>query len=568
MTYLVLARKYRPETFRDVVGQESVSRTLQNSIRHGRIAHAFLFSGPRGVGKTSMARILSKALNCVKGPTLDPCLECDRCRAIAAGSAIDVIEIDAASNRGIDNIRSLRENVRYAPAGSRFKIYIVDEVHMLTPESFNALLKTLEEPPEHVKFIFATTEPQKLPETVRSRCQCYEFRRISAKDIAARLEFILKSEGVECEPGVLYRVASYARGGMRDAQSLLDQMIAFGGGRATLEGMSELTGSLSPEAVADLVDAVLDEKIDRILDLTGRFFQTGTRAEDLFRELVDHYRLLMTRLTGAGAVDAVLTGADDVRIDKQASRTDLDRVLLSLQIVLQAHRQCRFFDDDRVLAELTLVKLARLSSTIDLGRALGLIEGIGSTAGKAPSSEQRSRPSRQGPLPPHRGGGRDPGTLQQGGGGGTTRNSEAKRGGGGKRERGDMGTEGPLDDAKPPMATLPTDIPPERKDLLNGLFKAVIEEVEKVSKSTAYSLRTLIPLRMKKDLLYLADSDGPGKKLLGPDDPSVAEILRKAARRVTGRVLAFRVESQGGEPPGGIPPIVKKTRDMFEGDIV
>jgi DNA polymerase-3 subunit gamma/tau len=547
MSYLVLARKYRPETFRDVVGQESVSKTLRNSIEHGRIAHAFLFSGPRGVGKTSMARILSKALNCEKGPASDPCLECEQCRTISAGSAIDVIEIDAASNRGIDNVRSLRENVRYAPAGGRFKIYIIDEVHMLTTESFNALLKTLEEPPEHVKFIFATTEPQKLPETVRSRCQCFEFRRISTDDIAARLETIMEKEKIPFEKGLLHRIAAYSRGGMRDAQSLLDQIIAFGGNSATFEGLSELTGSLSPEAMGELVDAILEDELAKVLDLADGFFKAGTRAEDLFRELVDHFRLLMIVLAGAGTVDLHSTGVGGDVLEKQAAKTNLDRIMINMQIALQTLRQSRLFDDERVLAEVALIRMTRVSSSMDLAEALSLLRESG---GAAAASGPRGRPASAGAPPRSRRQGTAPGS-----------GPAASR-----KRRSPDGNEGP---SPAPAANFPSSIPASGKKQLERLYETILGEVEKSSRSTAVTLRGFRPQSLSNDLLLLRDEGDGGKRLLGPHDPTVANLLRDASQRTLGRALVFKVEAQSKQAsPGNVPPIVEKTRQMFEGDIV
>ncbi len=257
MDYQVLARKFRPQRFDDVTGQEHVVRTLANAIGQGRIGHAYLFSGPRGVGKTSVARILAKSLNCETGPTATPCNVCPNCREITDGTSMDVREIDGASNRGIDEIRELRENVKFAPAAAKYKIYIIDEVHMLTREAFNALLKTLEEPPGHVIFIFATTENHKVPATILSRCQCYDFRRISLAQIAANLDRIAREEGLTVSPAALTWIAEAGDGSMRDAQSIFDQIISYAGPAIADDDVEELLGLADRKYLFRLSEAVL-----------------------------------------------------------------------------------------------------------------------------------------------------------------------------------------------------------------------------------------------------------------------------------------------------------------------
>ena len=256
MGYLVLARKWRPQQFDQVVGQNHVTRTLQNAIDLGRVAHAYLFCGPRGVGKTTTARIFAKALNCQKGMKKEPCDACSNCKEISAGTSLDVLEIDGASNRGIDQVRELRDNVKFAPASSRFKIYIIDEVHMLTTEAFNALLKTLEEPPEHVKFFFATTEPHKVPSTILSRCQRFDLRKISAKEIYDALKNIVRHEKIKTEEKTLFAVAKAADGSLRDAESLLDQLISFSQGDLRYEDALNILGWISMDAVIHFLELV------------------------------------------------------------------------------------------------------------------------------------------------------------------------------------------------------------------------------------------------------------------------------------------------------------------------
>ncbi len=267
MSYQVFARKYRPQTFDDLVGQAHVTRTLKNAVEQNRLAHAYLFVGPRGIGKTSTARILAKALNCVNGPTVTPCGVCDSCKEITGGNSLDVLEIDGASNNGVEQVRELRDNVRYAPSKGHFKIYIIDEVHMLTSAAFNALLKTLEEPPPHVKFIFATTEPQKVLPTILSRCQRFDLHRIPANLIAEHLQFIADKEKITLEPAAAHAIAKGADGGLRDAESMLDQLVAFCGEKIAEPDVLNVFGFTSEQTVADFTDKILRGATAEALEL-------------------------------------------------------------------------------------------------------------------------------------------------------------------------------------------------------------------------------------------------------------------------------------------------------------
>ena len=293
MNYEVFARKYRPQTFDDLVGQAHVSRTLKNAIAQNRLAHAYLFVGPRGIGKTSTARILAKSLNCVKGPTVTPCGKCDNCMEIAAGNSLDVIEIDGASNRGIDDVRALRDNVRYAPAKGRYKIYIIDEVHMLTKEAFNALLKTLEEPPPHVKFIFATTEPDKVLATILSRCQRFDLHRIPANLIAQHLQFIAGKEKITLEPAAAHAIARGAEGGLRDAESMLDQLVAFCGEKISENDVLNVFGFTSEQTVVDLMRHILRAETPEAIDLLHQQSDSGKDMMRLMSDLIAYLRDLL-----------------------------------------------------------------------------------------------------------------------------------------------------------------------------------------------------------------------------------------------------------------------------------
>jgi DNA polymerase-3 subunit gamma/tau len=313
VSYEVFARKYRPQTFDDLVGQAHVSRTLKNAVAQNRLAHAYLFVGPRGVGKTSTARILAKSLNCVKGPTVTPCGECDNCREIAAGNSLDVIEIDGASNNSVEDVRQLRENVRYAPAKARYKIYLIDEVHMLSPAAFNALLKTLEEPPEHVKFIFATTEPQKVLPTILSRCQRFDLHRIPANLIAKHLQFIAGKEKILLEPAAAHAIARGAEGGLRDAESMLDQLVAFCGEKISENDVLDVFGFTSEQTVADLTGRIFRGETPGAIDLLHLQSDAG---KDMMRLMSDLIAYLRDLLVFKAKPDAL---KEDVDADVQTS---------------------------------------------------------------------------------------------------------------------------------------------------------------------------------------------------------------------------------------------------------
>ncbi len=376
MDYLVLARKFRPQTFEDVAGQEHVVKTLRNSIGQGRVAHAFLFSGPRGVGKTSVARILAKSLNCEKGPTATPCNVCSNCLEITKGSSLDVREIDGASNRGIDEIRELRENVKFAPAAAKYKIYIIDEVHMLTREAFNALLKTLEEPPAHVIFIFATTENHKVPATILSRCQCYDFRRISLQEIAANLGRVAAAEGIKISPSALLWIAEAGDGSMRDAQSIFDQVISYAGMDIKDDDVEESLGLADRKYLFRISEAVLQRNAGACLIILEEAYLAGIDMKHFYQILVKHFRnLLLVKIAdGSSSFDIAPEQIEKLKNQVQAiSRETLQRFV---EILIAEEGSFLRSQEPRMKLETILVKMAYLEPIIPLAEIIATIENI------------------------------------------------------------------------------------------------------------------------------------------------------------------------------------------------
>src|SRR6202047_3335372 len=376
MSYQVIARKWRPQTFDDLVGQQHVTETLKNAIKHDRVAHAYIFSGARGVGKTTAARILAKALNCVKGPTAQPCGECDSCKEIAAGSSMDVIEIDAASNRGIDQIRELREMVRYAPAASRNKVVILDEAHMLTGEASNALLKTLEEPPDRAIFVMATTEPENLVDTIRSRSQHFHFRALTFAEITGRLEEIAAKEDLKIEPGALAVIARMAEGSLRDALSLLEQARAYCGDVIPDKEVRELLGVVPDDALHELVAAIAEGSADRALGLVHTFQKEGRNLQHFCREAIRHMRnLLIARVCGADSELIAATPDQRPGLERAAAQFGEEDLTRFFQISLQTDDDLRRKPDPRVHLEMGLLRLINASRLAPLEELLAEVRG-------------------------------------------------------------------------------------------------------------------------------------------------------------------------------------------------
>ena len=356
MNYEVFARKYRPQTFDDLVGQNHVSRTLKNAVAQNRLAHAYLFVGPRGVGKTSTARILAKSLNCIKGPTVTPCGVCDNCREIAGGNSLDVIEIDGASNNSVEDVRQLRENVRYAPAKGRYKIYLIDEVHMLSSAAFNALLKTLEEPPEHVKFIFATTEPQKVLATILSRCQRFDLHRIPANLIAQHLQFIAKKESITLQPAAAHAIARGAEGGLRDAESMLDQLVAFCGEKITESDVLNVFGFTSEQTVSDLTGRVLRGETPEAIDLLHEQCEAGKDMMRLMSDLIAYLRDLLVFKAKPDAIDEDVDPDVQKSLAAHAELISIDRLLELIDQFAAAEGRMKWAPNKKLHFEVALIK--------------------------------------------------------------------------------------------------------------------------------------------------------------------------------------------------------------------
>ena len=506
--YLVLARKYRPRTFPELVGQEVVTRVLAGALQEGRIGHAYLFCGPRGTGKTTTARILAKCLNCEQGPTPEPCGTCERCVAADAGNEPDIIELDAASHTGVDHIRALRDEVAYAPMRARHKVYIVDEVHMLSKAAFNALLKTLEEPPKHVVFLFATTEPHKVLETILSRCQVLRLDPISEERIAARLAEVFEAEGVRAEEGVVQELARGARGGMRDALSLADKLLALGGEEPTLEDVQRLGGGGGTRAVEELLDAVEQHRRADVLNAIAS--HPGGEAE-----LVD---ALLARLRAAvvlahcGEDTPLVPGSPEERTQARARAERLGpaRVELWMQELLRCRERMRgFAGQERVVLEVALLELARPEATWTLAELAARVEDLAQhltngeplPAPAAPRAPAGTAPASAAPAP----------------------SPSPRR---------------PEPAARPPREAAP-DAPSAAADP-KQLWTAALQTLDKSHGAFAELLRRVAHPRLGPDGLEIALTDVPERDARLVEDRRSRAALSRAVEAAAGRAIELR----------------------------
>ena len=559
MSYVVMARKYRPKGFDEVVGQEPIARTLKNAIASGRVAHAYLFTGPRGVGKTSMARIFAMALNCASsdGPTPEPCGACASCSAIFLGEDVDVREIDGASNNGVDDVRALRDNAGYRPAHSRFKIYVIDEVHMLSTGAFNALLKTLEEPPSHVKFIFATTDPNKLPETILSRCQRFDFRAISTEDIVKRLVQITKAEKVKASDDVLRLLARRARGGMRDSQSLLDQIVAYNPEEITTEAVDFVLGRAFDDEIDRLIESFRAGDAAAALGIVGDLVAEGQDLTEFLGQLVETVRALMVLKATKG--DGKLLDLASERVERLAKLSDafsMDSVLYMLQVVGESDRKSRTAVEKRVVVETAMVKLATMEDLRPLSEIVERLKALESSA-VAKAMADKSAPAE---APPTLVGGHGPRTAAP-----APRAAAPARAPQGARPF----SASPAPAARPeparePVEEAPAEPAPEEPPLVTD--SGPLGEIQsawprllallKMRKGPSFAawMKEVRPTALSDSEITVTVSAGFGWIQQQISEPSKLEIIEQCLAEVIGRKLKVRVTG-GGAPtaanPGG-----------------
>lgn len=559
MTYQVLARKWRPQIFDAVVGQDPVTRTLRNALASGRVAHAYLFTGPRGVGKTTTARLLAKALACTARTGPEACGACPSCRDFVSGAPVDVMEIDAASNTSVDDIRTLRENVKYAPARGRFKVYIVDEVHMLSGAAFNAFLKTLEEPPAHVVFILATTDPKKIPATVLSRCQRFDFRPIPPELLAESLTRILQEERVPFEPGALPLLIRAAEGSLRDALSLLDTAIAYGEGRLDEAGVARLLGASSPVHVRGFVGALLARDGAGALEAVDRAAAAGEDLGSLCREAVEMTRRLLVVKAAPGAAFADLTAAEAAELRSAVEPVSVDELVYMLRAFLDADAEMRRSPHPRVELEIAVVRATRrpVPQAIDtliakLEEAETRLRQMPPTAGGAVPSrpvvvqetllDARPTSAPRVPAPP----------------------APAVSGGRGAPARGASPV---IETAVADMAATEPALPPPTG--LEEAWERVIAEVMKRKALLGSVLQHAVPLRVEEGVLTLGlQASGFHREML--NDRGNRDLINEAVQRHVAAARRFELDANGAAAAGGARshPAVQAALSAFQGEVV
>lgn len=522
MSYLVLARKYRPQSFDELQGQEHITKIFKQAIEGERIAHAFLFCGPRGIGKTSCARILAKSLNCQEGPTLKPCGTCFACQEIAKGNSFDVIEIDGASNRGIDEIRALRENVKFAPSYGRYKIYIVDEVHMLTSEAFNALLKTLEEPPPQVVFIFATTEAHKVPATILSRCQRFDFKRISLEVISSNLKSICAKEGVKVADEALFAIAKAAGGSMRDALGILDQLSALGEKGVEASDVFSMLGIVEMEYIFNLTDALVAKDCPQAMLVLNQVIDAGKDLKQLGKDLTEHFRHMMIAKIGGATLNDLIDYPKNVkeRLSLQAQKITVGGILKCIELLIEAQETSRIMETMRMPLELAFAKISLM----------------GQAPSTAPVSAAISQPS-SAPARP-------------------VAASTAKA--------------LPETQAKAPVVPLVQEGVAITLEFILSQWDALTHEVSRKKMSLATYLQEAVPCAYKDGALTIGflKKNAFGKESIGSKDNLT--LVEKAFSDKLGRDihLSLKTIDEDQAPVKGSQPIVQDAIQMFGGKVV
>lgn len=530
MGYEVIARRWRPQQFEDVVGQEHVTNTLRNAISSNRLHHAYLFVGPRGIGKTSIARIFAKALCCQNGgPTATPCDQCDSCREIMVGNSLDVVEIDGASNNGVENVRDLRNTVQFAPVRSKFKIYIIDEVHMLSSGAFNALLKTLEEPPPHVKFIFATTEPEKVLATIISRCQRFDLRRIPVPQIVERLKLIADSDHITVDSEALLAVARGAEGGLRDAESAFDQLIAFKGKTIREEDVLTVFGLVSREALESLATDVLEGNLKGIIARVGVLDEGGKDLSRLVIELISHFRNLLICLSVDDAQAALdLTPEQIKSLEVQAKLTNMGRLLRVVTVLSEAEDRMRYALSRKVLLETALIRCARAATVVTLEEILEKINAL--RAGDAHTAVK-------------------PAARQRDGAGFVARRSAAS-----------VAVDSPASTAPAAEGVTAADKKHgvEPLDLLRAQWPEVIKRMAVAAVGTASAMRGTEPLEVADTHVRIGYPREFAEAMENITAPRAQVALRQMIKRIIGRdvLLEFVAQEKGVVPPPEWEPVV------------
>lgn len=516
--YQVIARKYRPRTFSELVGQEHVRSTLGNAISQGRIAHGYIFSGQRGTGKTTVARIMARCLNCEKGPTATPCMECSSCNEIAAGNSVDVIEIDAASNRGINEMRELRENVRYRPAKDRYKVFIIDEAHQITNEAFNALLKTLEEPPEWVVFVLCTTETHKIPTTIASRCQQFSFRSVDFAELVTRMEWICGQEGISADAEALSVIAQVGEGSVRDSLSALDQAIACCGTTLEASQVRELLGLFSLDTMGEIAAALEAADSKRMLEIVQELERNGRHLQHFCRELSRYFRnLLVVRMVGPNTRLVAAAAPEQERLHKVAQAFSEEDLTRFLQITLDLYRDLQYSLQPKLHLELGLLRL------IHAGRLVSIEQALAGLGGPAPAASKPAPVTRASVAPP-------PSTAPY-------------------RQSATAPAPQPPPPAPPPpeVSTAPPAEPGSLKDRLLGYLKE--NKLTMLADAVEHAGVTELPSELK--------FAGPPEFALAFRDAG----MRNAVQKVTGKPLkiSFTAAASAAAPPAPKPPSEDET---------